>query len=123
MLCGVRFGLAAFLVALPLLSACGAGTTGPDDGDCSARIRYDGVVYRPHNALNRNAPRGRELGTGDVVDCGDANSARKVDAVALFSVKGVRRSIAVTVWRGTWRGIYVAEGVSQSVWPRPLRSQ
>lgn len=47
-----------FLAALPLLGACASGVSG-NDGDCNARIRYEGVIYQPHNALNETARRVR----------------------------------------------------------------
>lgn len=116
-----RFGLAV-LAALPLLVACDPDPSGTD-GDCSARIRYEGVVYRPHAALNQSAPQGSELGTGDVVDCGNAASAPKVDEVTVFSVQGVATSVALMAGQGDWHGIYVAEGVPRSDWPRVLRTR
>ena len=109
------------LAALPLLSACGTDASGTD-ADCIARIRYEGVIYRPHDELNQAAPQGGELGKGDVVDCGEADSAPKVDEVTVFSVKGVAPSIALKVEQGSWRGIYVAEDVLRSAWPPILRS-
>jgi hypothetical protein len=56
--------LAVVLVAATALLS--ARDTAPSalDGDCSARIRYEGVIYRPHNGLNQAAPRGSELGAG-----------------------------------------------------------
>ena len=108
------------VAAMALLNAC---DTDPSaiDGDCIARIRYEGVIYRPHDGLNPAAPRGSELGTGDVVDCGEGASAPKVDDVTVFSVKGVASSIAVMAEQGQWQGIYVAEDVPRSDWPRVLR--
>jgi hypothetical protein len=108
------------LAALPLLGACASGVSG-DDGDCSARIRHEGVIYRPHNALNETAQRGANLGTGDVVGCGEGASAPKVDEVTVYAVKNVPMSIALKTREGEWEGIYVAEGVPQSEWPRVLR--
>jgi hypothetical protein len=77
-------------------------------------------IYRPHNGLNQATPRGRELGAGDVVDCGEGASAPKVDEVTVFSVKGVASSIAVMAEQGEWQGIYVAEDVPRSDWPGVL---
>lgn len=108
------------LVALPLLGACASGASG-NDGDCNARIRFEGVSYRPHNALNETAPRGAELGVGDVVGCGEGASAPKVDEVTVYAVKNVPHSIAVKTRGGDWEGSYVAEEVPQSDWPRVLR--
>ena len=109
-----------FLVALPLLGACASGVSG-SEGDCNARIRYEGVIYRPHNALNETAPLGAELGAGDVVGCGEGASAPKVDEVTVYAVKNVPRSIAVKTQGSDWEGIYVAEGVPKSEWPTALR--
>lgn len=108
------------LVALPLLGACASGVSGNDRG-CNARIRYEGVIYRPHNALNWTAPRGAEVGAGDVVGCGEGASAPTVDEVTVYAVKNVPHSIAVKTRGGDWEGIYVAEAVAQSDWPRVLR--
>ncbi|MGH3331149.1 MAG: DUF6281 family protein [Nocardioidaceae bacterium] len=115
----VRYGLMV-LAAVPLLSACDTDSSSKG-GDCNARIRYDGVIYRPHNALNQAVPQGVELGAGDVVGCGEAASAPKVDEVTVLSVEGVAPSIAVMARQGQWRGIYVAEDVPRSTWPRSLR--
>lgn len=107
------------LVAAPILGACNSDTPG-NDGDCNARIRYEGVVYRPHNELNQAAPTGDSLGEGEVVDCGDLETAPKVDEVRVSSVAGVATSIAVAVGQGRWHGIYVAEDVPRSDWPKVL---
>jgi hypothetical protein len=103
-------------LVLMLLSACGAQT-----GDCNARIRYEGVVYRPHNALDQSLPQGAELGAGDVVDCGNGADAPKVDDVTVYAVKGVSTSIAVGTGAGDWSGIYVAENLPPADWPASLR--
>lgn len=116
----------AVVAASQLLLACGADSSA-DRGDCNARIRYEGTVYRPHNELNPDAPRGGKLGSAEVVDCGDATSAPVVDEAVIFSVRGVATSVAVMVSAREWRGIYVAENVADGVppsdWPRPLRSK
>jgi hypothetical protein len=110
----------AVLLLVPWWSACGADMPA-GDGDCNARIRYDGVVYRPHNAVNQVAPRGEELGTGDVVGCGEGASAPRVDEVLVYSVGGVSQPIAVMAAQGEWEGIYVAEGLRRTDWPSALR--
>jgi hypothetical protein len=71
--------------------------------------------------LNETAPRGANLGTGDVVGCGEGASAPKVDEVTVYDVKNVPVSIALKTREGEWEGIYVAEGVPPSEWPRVLR--
>ena len=88
--------------------------------DCNARIRYEGVLYRPDNALNQAAPSGTSIGDGEVVDCGQVDTAPAVDEATVSSVKGVETSVAVVVVRGQWKGIYVAEDVPRSEWPRIL---
>jgi len=109
-----------FLAALPLLGACASGVSG-NDGDCNARIRYEGVIYQPHNALNETAPPGAELGAGDVVGCDEGASASKVDEVTVYALKNVPHSIAVKIRGSDWEGTYVAEGVPKSEWPTVLR--
>jgi hypothetical protein len=110
----------AVLLVLPFLGACGTDVPA-GDGDCNARIRYQGVVYRPHNAVNQDAPRGGELGTGEVVGCGEGSSAPTVDEVTVHSLRNISPPVAVTVAHGEWRGVYVAEGVRRSEWPGALR--
>jgi len=110
----------AALVAGPMLGACNADGSGTDTGDCNARIRYEGVLYRPHNALNQAAPSGNSLGEGEVVDCGDVDTAPRVDTVTVSSVKGVETSVAVVVGQGQWRGVYVAEDLPRTEWPGVL---
>jgi hypothetical protein len=105
---------------VPLLGACASGVSG-SDGGCNARVRFEGVTYRPHNALNQTAPRGVELGAGGVVGCGDGASAPKVDEVTVYAVRDVPASIAVKTRGRQWEGVYVAEGVPRSEWPRALR--
>jgi hypothetical protein len=117
--CGV-----AALLALPVLGGCIDidNLKSDADDDCGARIRYEGVIYTSHGDLNKAAPRGGELGTGEVVDCGDLDSAPTVDQVAVLSVRGVPTSVAVTVGSGEWRGIYVTEDMAQSEWPKVLQT-
>ena len=116
----------AVVAALPLLLACDEESSA-HGGECAGRIRYEGIVYRLHNELNPDAPRGEQLGSADVIDCGDGSSAPKVDAAVIFSVKGVASSIAVMVSAREWQGVYMAEDVAENVppseWPRPLRSR
>lgn len=111
--------MVAALVAAPMLGACN-GDASDTRGDCNARIRYQGVLYRTHNALNQAAPSGNSLGEGEVVDCGDVDTAPKVAKVMVSSVKGVNTSVAVVVGQGHWHGIYVAEDVPRSEWPGVL---
>ena len=93
----------------------------------AGRIRYEGTVYRLHNEVNSDAPRGEQLGSADVIDCGESASAPKADEAIIFSVEGVDASIAITVSAREWQGVYLAEDVADNVppseWPAPLRSK
>jgi hypothetical protein len=107
------------LLVAPLVVGCGDDPLGPLKGECGGRIGLDGVVYRPHNELNEAAPRGKRLGSGDVVDC----DGSRVDTVEVFAVKGVDSSLAIKVPNGEWRAVYVAEGVPVSSWPDVLKTR
>lgn len=115
----VRAGVwtvAATLVALSV-AACG-DAPGGTEGDCNARIGWDGVVYRSHSALNQAAPSGDDLGFGDVLDCDEASVAK----VEVLTVSGVDAAVAIRVGRGTWQGVYVASDVPPASWPEALTS-
>jgi hypothetical protein len=115
---------AALLLAVQLSTGCSAsdgnaGSQQASQGDCSARIRYHGTLYRPHNALNQAAPIGKIAANGDIIGCG-GNSAAAIDKVKVYAVKGVGLDIAVMTDDARWHGVYVAEGMPQSSWP-PLK--
>jgi hypothetical protein len=97
---------------------------GPDasDGDCSARVRLGGTVFRPHNALNQRAPVGQVLGSGEIIDCGTAKDAPSVDTVTVYAVSDVDDQIAVIVRDREWSGVYVVEGIPRSAWPEQLET-
>jgi hypothetical protein len=105
----------ALLLTAGLLAGCAPADQGAS-GDCSTRIGFQRIVYRSHNALNQAAPPGRSLGNGDLLDC----DGHTVGHQRVFAVKGVDPAIAVLV-KAEGHGIYVAEGVSRSTWPAPLR--
>lgn len=117
----------AVVATLPLLHACGGDGSTDDEPDCSGRIRYEDTIYRLHNEVNPDAPRGEQLGSAEVIDCGDGSSASKVDEAVIFSVRGVASSIAVMVSAREWQGVYVAEDVADDVppseWPSPLQER
>lgn len=108
----------AVLALLPCVSACSAEQSA-EDGECSARIRYEGVVYRSHNELNAEPSSGLPLGTGDVIGCG-GDAARVVEQVEVSAVGGVTPSLAIVVRTEQWRGTYVSEHVPRSEWPTQL---
>ena len=107
----------ALLLVAPLLFGCSGR---PSDGDCSARVRFQGTLYRSHNELNQAAPLARPLGGGDIVGCRDLG-ADAVDRVQVRAVRGVDPGIAVAIGDKKWRGVYVAAGVHKAAWPEVLR--
>lgn len=90
------------------------------DGDCPGRVRFEGLIFRPHTALSQRLPTGAVLGTADIVDCGDLDDAAKVDSVQVYAVAGVDSDIALATTHGIWKGVYVAEGVPRRSWPPTL---
>ena len=116
-----RSALALLVLVLPLIAGCNSDAAETGEG-CNARIGFDEVVYRPHNALNQAAPRGEPLGSGAVLDCnGEANPS--LGKVKVFAIKGVDPSLAVRTGDGEWRGVYVAEGTPESSWPPALQAR
>jgi hypothetical protein len=107
-------------LVLLVLGGCDSSPDAAIHGECSGRIRYQGVIYRPHNALNQAAPIGEPLGKGSIIGCGGL-SATAVVEVRVFAVKGVKRMVAVATEDAHWHGVYIAEGVRQSSWPAVLR--
>lgn len=107
------------VVAVLVLSGC-ASDAG-NEGDCSARVRFDGNLYRPHSAMPDQAPLGPSVGRGEVVDCGGADAAA-VDRVDVLRIKGVEPEVAVAT-RGRWPGLYIREDLAtdQASWPEPLQ--
>lgn len=102
------------------LAACSAGVNG-SEGDCNARIRFGGEVYEPRGDLDQDAPAGKEIGDGEVIDCGDGSSAPVVDRVAVHAVRGVPTSVAIRVLGEDWSGAYVAEDLPRAEWPDALK--
>ena len=98
------------------LTACGSSDSA-SDGDCSARIEYQGSTYRTHNLVRASAEAEEtSLGRGEVVGCdGDA-----VDQVSVHRVVGVEPDVAIAVTGSKWRGTYVLEGTGPGDW-EPIR--
>lgn len=112
----VTIALAGLGVAAAL-TACGSGHSA-SDGDCNARIEYQGSTYRTHNLVKASAEaQETTLGRGDVVGCdGDA-----VDQVSVHRVVGVEPDIAIAVTGSEWRGTYVLlAGTGPGDW-EPIR--
>jgi hypothetical protein len=109
------------LLVVAILALTGCASDAGNEGDCSARVRFDGHLYRPHSAMPDQAPLGSSVGRGDVVGCGGAD-APAVDRVEILGIKGVEPEVAVAT-RGDWPGLYIREDLAtdQASWPEPLR--
>jgi len=110
-----------WLLVLAVLALAGCTSDGGNEGDCTARVRFEGDLYRAHGALPTQAPLGSSVGHGDVVGCGGLD-APAVDRVEVRRIEGVDPGVAVGT-RGNWRGLYIREDLAsdQSSWPEPLR--
>ncbi len=112
---------AAVLTSLLLIVGCGGPAA--NEGDCVIKIRYEGVLYRPHSDMNQSAPVGDALGVAEAVGCGDVESARKPDEVGVSSIEGIGPEIAIAVVRGLYSGRYVAVDLPMSDWPTVLNPE
>lgn len=107
------------LAAVLLLSGCGSDPQAANDGDCNARIQFQGKVFRGHNLVNQLAPTDKlKSGIGDVLDCDGSTVAH----VAVYKVSGVNPDLAVAVIGDNWPGVYVREGTGPSDWPTQLKA-
>ena len=105
-------------LSLAVLSGCGGESPPGIGGECSGSIRFHGALYVGDSRLNQDlARRGRDLGTGEVVDC---DFRTIVDHAVVAAVKGVDSSVAIRV-RGPWYGLYVAKDLPRAQWPPILR--
>lgn len=112
-----RVQVAGLILVTPLVTGCNDSPSG-SEGDCNARIGWAGAIYRGHNELDPEAPRGERLGSADVLDCDESSVA----TVQVFAVRGVDSSLAV-IAAGDWAGVYVAEGAPPSSWPDVLKGR
>lgn len=107
----------ALVVLAPLvLGLCGCGDLSTNDSDCAASVLYKGAVYVSTD-IKQPAQASDDLGPGEAVDC---DHTTVVDDVVVSRVESVQGSIAIRVAQGTWRGIYVVEGLPKSSWPTEL---
>ena len=115
----MRRKAALVVLAAGLMSGCASddGT----EGDCSARVRYEGALYRSHNLLPERAATDAVVGEGDIVGCGGLDAAA-VDSVDVRRLTGVSPEVAVGL-RGEWQGIFIREDLASEVsaWPAPIR--
>ena len=127
----VKRGLIAGVIAMTVPAVSGCSGNGRSvlpartDGDCVARVRFDGVIYTPNNNLNPKAPRGRALGHGALIDCSGKNLGDGVPSryrVRIFAVRGVPPATAIIIGPGDAHGIYVDEDLRRpSQWPTGIR--
>jgi hypothetical protein len=108
------------VVSVVVVLTSGCSSSGGTSGECAGSVRYRGVVYRSHNALNQDVPRGRLLGSGEIIGCGGV-SADRVATVEVYAVKGVREAVAVMTTDRQWHGIYVINGLARKSWPAELK--
>lgn len=110
-----RVRIVRLLLIAPLTAACAAD---PDqlEGECNARIGWEGVVYTPHNMLNDAAPTGERLGRGNALYC---DGSTVITTVEVFAIDGVDPSVAIAA-KNEWRSVYVAEGTPRSSWPEAI---
>lgn len=110
--------LAASALAASVLLLTGYGSDPPSQhGDCNARIRFHGTVFRSHNLVNEAASVKDDVtGTGEVVGC----DLDVVDHVAVHKVQGVDPRLAIAVVGEQWPGVYVREGTKPGDWPTQL---
>jgi hypothetical protein len=109
--------LLALLALVLALAGCG-GDERSLDGECSARIAWDDVVYRPHDQLEPRLRPSAALGAGRVVDCDGSTVG---DPVTVRAVEGFDPGVVLAVVGGGYAGFYVAEELPVQHWPDGLR--
>jgi hypothetical protein len=109
------------LLVLAVVALAGCTSEAGTEGDCSARVWFEGTMYRSSNAMPDQAPLRAAVGRGKVVGCGGLD-APAVSRVEVRRISGVDPEIAAGA-RGDWRGLYIREDLAseQSTWPKPLQ--
>jgi hypothetical protein len=110
-----------WLLVMAMLAVASCSSNGGNEGDCSARVRFEGSLYRPHDAMPDQVALGPSVGRGEVVGCGGLD-APAVARVEVRRIEGVDPEIAIGT-RGDWRGLYIRDDLAsqQSSWPEPIR--
>ncbi len=115
-----------FVLALAALASCADEDSAPNGdsaraGDCTVRIEFEAVVYRPDNRVNDTLPRAGQLGNGQPVDC-DGQQVPDLGTVTVVALKGIDPAVAVAVndTQDELSGTYVAVGVTDAQLPDAL---
>ncbi len=115
-----QLGVTASVVLTFGLTACAGTEYGGNAGDCTARVRLEGIVYDTDGHATQNPPLADSAARqAEVVGC----YSDPVDRVEVRAVEGVDESLVVVVERGGWRGVYVNETTGPSDWPPVLTGQ
>jgi hypothetical protein len=112
----MRAAAGFLLLAVALLSGCGSGTSLAEQ-DCGASLRFLGHLYVNDGRTTQTPSFVTDLGPATMVDCDHRTG---IEQVRVSSLSGVDKRVAVAVRRGSWQGIYVADGVPRSQWPLAL---
>lgn len=89
------------------------------DGECNARVRLDGEVYRPATGLQL-PHRGRSLGNAEFGDC-EGDSVPNPDAVPVFAVRGEDPSRVVIVVDEGGDYVHVNEAIQRDETPQIIK--
>ena len=109
------------LLALAVVALGGCAQDGANEGDCNAKVRFQGSMYRVHSDMRDHAPLGASVGQGEVVGCG-GSEAPAIDEVEVRRIKGVSLAVAVATSDEEWRGLFIREDLATepSSWPEVL---
>ncbi len=89
-----RMALAAVVgIVTSLLVACADGSG--QEGDCNAKIAFDGATFRPVNDL-QTPRRGERLGNADYLDC-DGTVVAELGKANVFEVAGEEPATVIIV--------------------------
>ena len=88
-------------LAFAVVALGGCAQDGANEGDCNAKIRFQGSIYRVHSDMRDHAPLGRSVGQGEVVGCGGLE-APAIDEVQVRRIKGVSPAVALATDDEDW---------------------
>ena len=104
------------LAATPLVAGC---ATPDEGGECTVKIRYDGDVYRAHNAL-LTPRRGEALGPADFADCA-GETMQSMGQPELYAVAGEDPSVLLISHEEGGDGLYLNEDIRYRDRPAVLK--
>ena len=108
-------------LAFAVVALGGCAQDGANEGDCNAKVRFQGSIYRVHSDMRDHALLGRSVGQGEVVGCGGLE-APAIDEVQVRRIKGVSPTVALATDDEDWRGLFIREDLASepSSWPEEL---